>query len=317
MISFQAEKHELVPTDNFRSKEEYVQHLVHTKAYEQAAKLAKDKTVLDIGCNIGYGSKIISEFCSEIIGVDVSRKAISTAESLYGQSGVTFQTIDGKRLPFDDSKFDLIVSFQVIEHLVDYEDYMSEIKRVLSPQGLVMFTTPNALIRLDPGMKPWNPFHVREFSGSKLKSLLANFFTEVNVYGLFAREPLYSIEFNRLNRNRESARKQARRIIAIYLSLRSQIKEILPAYLLEKMNIIRNILAGSKKNLEIMQHLDTSFQKQHSTDDFYYSDTNLEHALDLAAICSKEKKNLRSGLLDSSWRGMGCNEVLTLQMGSE
>ncbi len=297
MISLQAEKHELVNTTSFNTKEEYVLHLIHSVAYKQAAKSARDKTVLDLGCNMGYGSHIISETCKEIIGVDVSQKAISTAKNFYHQKGIDFQTIDGKRLPFKDSTFDLVVSCQVIEHIVNYQDYIHEIKRVLSPEGLVMFTTPNSLLRLDPGMKPWNLFHIREFSASELNTLLKEFFNEVTIYGLFASDPLYSIEFNRIKRIRENVRNKSNRPPSLYNSLRSLVKTILPDEFYKNLVKIADSLRGAKEPGESKSRLTKSFRENHTTADFFYRTNSLENALDLLAICSTTKKPFNSNRL--------------------
>lgn len=296
MVKLQAEKHELVKTEEFHSKEEYVLHLIHKIAYEKVAKLAVDKTVLDLGCNNGYGSSIINEFSDDVTGVDVSQEAIQVANSLYGQGGIKFQVIDGNRLPFADKKFDLIVSFQVIEHIVDYQNYFSEIKRVLSPDGMVVFSTPNALLRLDPGMKPWNPFHVREFSASELKKLLVEYFLGADLYGLFGNEPLYSIEFNRVKKARDNARKkfeQEKRLLnGIKYFVRSQAKRFLPNYLVDKIRNIRN--AQTKATMHV-PCLDNEFQINNTTNDLYYSSKNLDSALDLLAICSKNQETLQFG----------------------
>ena len=135
--------------------------------------------VLDLGCNTGYGSEILSRKSQKTIGVDVSENAISISRKQYGQCNIDFHLIDGKKLPFNDNQFDVIISCQVIEHIIDYDIYINEIKRVLSPSGIVFFTTPNAFLRLDPGMKPWNQFHVREFNHSELSSLLNSYFVSV------------------------------------------------------------------------------------------------------------------------------------------
>lgn len=157
MIGIQAETHDLITT-TFRSVEEYVLQLVQTYAYVTASRVVKNKKVLDLGCNTGYGTRILFDLAKQIVGVDVSENAISFAKNEYGHLGITFKQIDGKRLPFDDDTFDVIASFQVIEHIVDHSKYIGEIQRVLAPNGVVLFTTPNALLRLDPGMKPWNQF---------------------------------------------------------------------------------------------------------------------------------------------------------------
>ncbi len=160
MIRLQAEKHNLVDTNAFRSREEFVLHLIHSFAYVQVSGFVNEKKVLDLGCNTGYGTGILAGVAKNVVGVDVSERAISTAKKRYRHPGIAFCLTDGKRLPFENSAFDVIVSCQVIEHTVNDDLYLGELKRVLSPAGMAVFTTPNALLRLDPGMRPWNPFHV-------------------------------------------------------------------------------------------------------------------------------------------------------------
>ena len=272
MIRFQAENHDLTDIHNFRSQEEYVLHLIHTFAYVQASRLAENKTVLDLGCNTGYGSEILFNSAKKVVGVDVSEKAISIANSQYGHLGVTFQLIDGVQLPFDDNEFDVIVSCQVIEHVVNHDVYIGELKRVLSSSGIVIYTTPNALLRLDPGMKPLSEFHACEFDHSTLESLLSTYFSAVRILGLFAKEPLYSIEKNRLNRGREEARRRRNHI-------RSLIKTILP----------NSILTGLRRIVSSYSHITPIY----GMEDFFYSSNDLETALDLLAVCSDDESGLQ------------------------
>ena len=292
MIGLQAERHELVETNEFHTKEDYVLNLIHTKAYEQASLFANNKVVLDIGCNVGYGCNIISEFSNEVVGVDVSRNAISIAKSHYSKPRVKFKLVDGKSLPFKDSKFELILSFQVIEHIVDYKRYISEIKRVLSPNGLVIFTTPNANIRLEPGMKPWNPFHVHEFNSYGLNNLLSKFFAKVQVYGLFAEEELYSIEFNRLRRRLEYEKIQKKREQSGFQFFYSRIKTTVP----DRLKIlIKNYQQKQKKfslKRENSLEIDKAFKKKYSTMNFYYRKNKIEKALDLLVICGDDASNI-------------------------
>jgi 2-polyprenyl-3-methyl-5-hydroxy-6-metoxy-1,4-benzoquinol methylase len=295
MIGLQAEKHDLIDAHNFRSKEEYVLHLIHTLAYVQASRLGENKTVLDLGCNTGYGSEILFKSAKNVVGVDVSDKAISSANNQYGHLGIRFQQIDGKKLPFEEDEFDMIVCCQVIEHIVDYGVFIGELKRVLSPGGIVIFTTPNALLRIDPGMKPWNIFHVREFAHFELKSLLDAFFAEIQIWGLYAKEPLYSIETNRLNKAREQARrsKESNLLLHPQNSLKSLLKTILPNSVI----IALRKIANSSSNAKLI--FDRDFINQYGIDDFFYSDTGLEAALDLLAICSDGESNLQ-GISDKN-----------------
>ena len=105
VIGLQAEHHPLVPTEVFADLEEYCLHLLHQKAYEEAAQLAQQKVVLDMGCNNGYGTHVISTKARRVVGVDVSHRAIEAARRAYGRPGVEFLAIDGRGLPFADHNF--------------------------------------------------------------------------------------------------------------------------------------------------------------------------------------------------------------------
>ena len=285
MIGLQAEKHDLINTTEFRSIEEYVLHLIHTAAYAQAARLVENYRVLDLGCNTGYGTDLLFRSTKKVVGVDVSGKAIESAKKQYGYLGIEFQKIDGKTLPFDDEVFDVVVCFQVIEHIVNYRTFIDEIKRIMTSEGVILLTTPNALLRLYPGMKPWNVFHVREFNHKGLKSLLDTFFKNVSIFGLYANEPLYSIEANRVARAREEVRakiniKNARPRFPIL----SYAKKMFP----------QNIISMSKRIREYFkQKAKVKFSEpmnEHGVDDFFYQRNNLESALDLLAVCSDGDK---------------------------
>ena len=282
MLRFQSEKHPIINVASFSSLEEYCLHIIHCKAYEEAAKKARGRKVLDYGCNIGYGTNILSKYCNYIIGVDISPKAIEKAKKLYRSDNIQFELIDGKKLPFRDSMFDLIVSYQVIEHIVDYESYFSEIKRTILPDGEFLLTTPNGKLRLDPGMKPWNPYHVREFTHFELKELLAMYFKNVKIYGLLAEEPIYSVEFNRILRARNTARKQQKGIGRYYFLLRNVAKNKLPnsIYFIIKMmydKINCNKIKPFTFNYDILL--------EYSPDKLFYSEKEIDKALDLMAIC--------------------------------
>lgn len=289
MINLQAEKHTLVDSNKFQSKQDYVLHLIGKSSYEQASRFAKNKIALDLGCNTGYGTAMISRTAKKVIGVDVSEKALKIASNQYRYTNLFFQKIDGVKLPFADNEFDLIVSFQVIEHIVNYDTYINEIKRVLRSDGIVLFTTPNAHLRIDPGMPPWNKFHVREFSSQELKSLLNKYFTDVKIMGLRAEEPLNSIELKRLQNALESARRN------INDPVRRLAKKIIPENLI---NLVKKLIKSVKINSEKKEGIE-KFIINHGIEEIYYSPDNLENALDYLAICSNDKKSL-----EKTWLGL-------------
>jgi SAM-dependent methyltransferase len=249
---------------------------MHRKAYEYAATLASNKRVLDLGCNVGYWTHLLSKKSSMAFGVDVSRSATGEAQRRYGGEGVHFSLVDGVSLPFEDDQFDLVVSFEVIEHVTDLTAYLSEVKRVLTSGGTVLLTTPNAAVRLHPGMKPWNPFHVREWEAAELRSKLEEHFPSVTLLGLFATEPAYSIELSRVKRARDAALRRQGRGVGLRQWIRSKLPHSVVRWLRDVRQVVGRRLSGA---------VDPSEVERFSTKDFFYESQNIGRSLNLMAVC--------------------------------
>jgi len=299
VIRLQAKEHPLVNTDRFESLEEFCLFLIHSKAYVKAAALSKGRTVLDFGCNNGYGTSIIAKQCKSVVGVDVSSNAINQAKNIVKGDNISFEKVDGKSLSFDDSMFDLIISFQVIEHIANLDEFMSEVLRVLSKDGFAIFTTPNAAIRIDPGMKPWNKFHVQEFRALELEKILKEWFDNVQVSGLFADNELYRIEIERNRKALAAARANHKRFLPPWWKVRSfiinQIKRTMPELAISGLRKIARTLEGSNfynhnTLSDVKPSYESTFPNKFTTNDLYYRRDNLDTALDLMALCSNPKE---------------------------
>lgn len=208
-IRIQAEDHPLIDGGPSTSINQHLGRLMHLKAYEVATGLAAGLDVLDVGCNTGYGTILLADVGRRVVGVDVSARAIQAAREAAPDGRPEFLAIDGLSLPFADASFDLVTSFQVIEHVREPTPYLREIARVLRPGGTVVLTTPNAATRLDPGMPPWNPFHVREYLAGELETELRIVFPTVRVQGMFGTPTLYEGELARVGTTRRRIRAQA------------------------------------------------------------------------------------------------------------
>lgn len=121
------------------------------RKYERAADLMAEpsvRDVIDIGCNRGSVEVLFSQRHPDrtehvrVAGVDVSTEAIAQARAL-GFDWCSFEAYDGNVLPFPDASFDLAVLVEVIEHVIDKEALLREIRRVLRPSGRLYLTTPN------------------------------------------------------------------------------------------------------------------------------------------------------------------------------
>lgn len=279
-IQYQSEEHDIIDADGVSTVEEFVLHLMHRSDYERVSRVVLNADVLDLGCNSGYGTEILSQYCRSIVGVDVSPRAIEMAKEKVKRKNVQFSLIDGFTLPFKNNSFDCVASFQVVEHIQDYGLFFDEIKRVLKPDGLLILTTPNAEIRVKPGDKPWNPFHVHEFSSSELDELLSKYFRNVHLMGQFATEKTYAIEYGRCvaMRDRKVVEQSQYRPPALLTAA----VQICPEYILKK---YRKLKAKIKAR-ELSKKL--AFDRgPFTTEDFFYEFSNLEKSLTLIAVCAE------------------------------
>lgn len=163
----------VVPT-----KTPYVTYQEHVNRYVFASKFIKDKIVLDVACGTGYGSKyLLRKGARKVVGLDISIDAIKYAKEQYNinNEGLSFVCGNAIDLPFPDNYFDVIVSFETIEHLKEYRKFLLECKRVLKDGGLFICSTPNKRVSSPHTEKPKNPFHVKEFYPEEFNSLLAEY----------------------------------------------------------------------------------------------------------------------------------------------
>ena len=208
---------------------------------------------------------------------------------LTARENIEYICLESWTLPFEDDSFDLTVLLQVIEHIaLDKLDiFLREIRRVTRAEGRVIVSTPNRLIRLLPLQKPWNRFHVKEYSASDLEQLLSRYFKEVRVEGLFGTEEINAIERKRVRQ----------KPLKVYL------KEPLRKYLVRP---LRGLLTGepqttSKKSRRVKSTGDNSVLPQsntaateavdytYTTPDLRFGDDSLHESLDLRATVTRVK----------------------------
>ena len=147
------------------------------KAYEIISNKAQGDT-LEIGCGEGYGIPHYIENVRSLTLVDKSKSNLKKIKKTYPKCTFFFKRIPPLNM-FEDNTFDTIISFQVIEHIKDYNLFLKEIKRVLKPSGKAYITTPNKLKTVAP-----NPWHYREFSFDELDALLKPLFKTYEILGI-------------------------------------------------------------------------------------------------------------------------------------
>jgi len=155
----------------------------HLARYAFAVRLARGKRVLDAGCGAGYGSQELAQAAEQVIGVDVAAEAISFARAHYQQPNLRFEQASCIALPYADSSFDLVVAFEVIEHLEQWRDFLREARRVLAPAGQLIVSTPNKLYYTESrGAQGANPFHIHEFEFEEFRDELKSVFPHVLMF---------------------------------------------------------------------------------------------------------------------------------------
>ncbi len=187
-----------------RSAEEYLIYSMHVATYEHVRPLVRGKAVLDFGCGTGYGTERIAGGAASILGVDVSSEAIAYAREHYADSRLRFERIDPVErapLPFDAETFDVVLSFQVIEHVPDPDAYLREARRVLERDGVFVVATPDRATRLLPLQRPWNRFHRVEYSERSLKRVLSRHFADVEVLHMSGAPEVIGAEVRRTRKN--------------------------------------------------------------------------------------------------------------------
>ncbi|MBI4611251.1 MAG: methyltransferase domain-containing protein [Candidatus Rokubacteria bacterium] len=118
----------------------------HAKRYRFAARFGEGKTVLDLGCGVGYGSRMLAQTARQVVGIEISAEAVTYASHAYHGPRLSFGVGDARQLPFPDGTFDLVVCFEMIEQIREQQQMLKEIARVLRPGGQLIISTPNKLI---------------------------------------------------------------------------------------------------------------------------------------------------------------------------
>ncbi|MFI4957146.1 MAG: methyltransferase domain-containing protein, partial [Gammaproteobacteria bacterium] len=156
--------------------------LEHIHRYVLAKEFVHGKRVLDIASGEGYGSHFLAEVAQSVIGVDIARDVVSHANQRYKKPGLEFRVGQCASIPLQDASVDVVVSFETIEHHHHHDAMMTEIKRVLRPNGLLIISSPDKHEFSDvPGTT--NPFHVKELYREEFERLLHSYFKNINLLG--------------------------------------------------------------------------------------------------------------------------------------
>jgi SAM-dependent methyltransferase len=144
----------------------------HEVVYQRLAHHCTDRDVLEAGFGEGYGADLLADVARRIIGVDYDESAVAHVRARYPRVEAHHGNLAA--LPLAAASVDVVVNFQVIEHLWDQSQFVGECHRVLRPGGVLLMSTPNRITFTPGSDTPINPFHTRELNAGEMTELLVD-----------------------------------------------------------------------------------------------------------------------------------------------
>lgn len=158
----------------------------HFARYDFAKDFVCGKKVLDIACGTGYGTDtLVMAGAAEVVGVDSCKDSIFEAKEKYIRNNLFFNVGSAEKLNFPDNYFDVVVSFETIEHIEFPDDFLQEAKRVLKPGGILILSTPNRKL-VSPYLfyrHPYNKFHRIEYTKKEFIKILKENYVLLGFFG--------------------------------------------------------------------------------------------------------------------------------------
>ncbi|CAA2160568.1 putative S-adenosylmethionine-dependent methyltransferase/MSMEI_2290 [Methylobacterium brachiatum] len=147
----------------------------HYHRYLFASQFCAGARVLDIASGDGYGSFIISQVAEQVLGVDVDFETVRNSIKEYSSNNLKF--VQGKcdSLPVERESFDVVLSFETLEHVEEQEAFLAEIRRALKPGGIAVISTPDRETYSPEGITH-NQFHLKELSSGEFFDLVSKYF---------------------------------------------------------------------------------------------------------------------------------------------
>jgi len=238
----------------------------HIAAYRFASTMAAGRRVLDAGCGEGFGTRTLTDTAAQVTGIDYSQAAIAECRRLWigpGTTNLRFERADLTRSEELHETFDLVLNFQVLEHIIDPAPFLAGLRVLLGDGGVLLLTTPNRLRTTSE-----NPYHVREYTADELRDLLCSVFGSVEILGMHGNDKVENFETARAG--------------AVHNILRLDplgIRNLLPAWL------VRFAFARLAKLVRRSASPDAAAVIV--PEDFEVRADNIDRALDLVALCRR------------------------------
>ena len=158
-------------------------------AYFRTFQIDRASRILDVGTRFGSFLHGLDQLgYRNTTGIDLDSSALEAGRLAYPHLAGRLCPGDEKRLIFADGEFDVITAFDVIEHIPDVAFMLREIRRVLRPDGLFIFQTPNILTNIPKeiiythSLTGWRTYHCSlQTLGSLRRRLRQAGFTDIVV----------------------------------------------------------------------------------------------------------------------------------------
>lgn len=174
-----------VPADYYekeiaRNPLKRIWHTLKVQTFKKLTSKLNPKSILDVGCASGRMANEVSKIFprSQITAVDVYKSAIDYGKRTYPH--IKFKRADAHRLPFGNNTFDLVICYEVIEHLTDPARALKEIKRVIKKNGiaLVVMDSGSTLFRIvwwiseNTVSRVWRGAHLHPYKHTELERVI-------------------------------------------------------------------------------------------------------------------------------------------------
>jgi SAM-dependent methyltransferase len=234
----------------------------HLAAYRWAATMAAGCRVLDAGCGEGYGAAMLAQTADAVVGVDRA-EAVAVAQARHRHPRLEYRVADLSRLAALTDRFQLTVSFQVIEHLEDPVGFLRGLAAVTAPGGTILVTTPNRLMSVSE-----NPYHLREWTAPELLALAQQVLPGARMLGVHGSEAVIAYE--------QARGEQVARILRLDpLGLRHWLPNAVVHGVFPRLaRLVRRRVAGGGALPAV------------GPDDFRIGEQDLERVLDLALVAT-------------------------------
>lgn len=135
--------------------------------------LDKKKKILEIGSGKGAMVNYLKKEGYNIIGTEISKEFIKESKEIFGNLPII--EMSGDDIKFKDNTFDIIISFDVFEHIPDSDKHLQEVKRVLKSNGYYLLQTPNKITNT-----PWEIVQQRHLTNWKKDHCSLHTYWEIN-----------------------------------------------------------------------------------------------------------------------------------------